>query len=85
MELRVVKFGSSWCKPCGVLDKNLEGKNYEKIDVEKEQEEAIKYGVKNIPVVLFFKDDILVERKVGVFTSDEFDNIVKNILDNYAS
>lgn len=82
MELRIVKFGSSWCKPCGVLDKNLEGKNYEKIDVEQDQELAIQYGIRNIPVTLFFLGGELKEKKVGVFTAEEFDEIVKRVMES---
>lgn len=82
MELRIVKCGATWCKPCGQLDKNLEGKNYEKIDVEQEQEIAIQYGVRNIPCTLFILDGELKEKKVGVFTAEEFDEIVKRVMES---
>lgn len=82
MELRIVKFGSDFCKPCGILDKNLEGKKYEKIDVMKDQEEAVRYGIRNIPATLFFLGGELKEKKVGVFTAQEFDEIVNRIMES---
>ena len=37
-----------------------------KLDVDSNQEFAAKYGVRNIPTVLVFKDGELVGRQVGV-------------------
>ena len=37
-----------------------------KVDVDSNQEFAAKYGVRNIPTVLLFKDGELIDRKVGV-------------------
>jgi thioredoxin 1 len=37
-----------------------------KVDVDSNQEFAAKYGVRNIPTVLLFKNGELVDRKVGV-------------------
>ena len=37
-----------------------------KVDVDANQEFAAKYGVRNIPTVLVFKDGEIVDRKVGV-------------------
>jgi thioredoxin 1 len=37
-----------------------------KVDVDANQEFAAKYGVRNIPTVLLFKNGELIDRKVGV-------------------
>jgi thioredoxin 1 len=39
-----------------------------KVDVDANQEFAAKYGVRNIPTVLVFKDGEVVGRQVGVAT-----------------
>lgn len=75
--MEVLKFGADWCAPCKLLDKNLEGKEYVKINVDDNMEEAIKYNVRNVPTTLFIKNGEVIERKVGVFSAEEFDSIIK--------
>ena len=70
----LVDFWASWCGPCKMLAPTIEalGEQYEgkaivgKVDVDEEQELAIRYGVMSIPTVIFFKDGKEIGRKVGV-------------------
>ena len=73
-KLMMVDFWASWCGPCKMLAPvidDLAGK-YEgkaivgKVNVDEEQELAIRYGVMSIPTVIFFKDGKEIGRKVGV-------------------
>ena len=73
----VKKYSASWCDPCKQLDKILEGKEYETVDIEENIEEASLFRIRNVPTVIFFKDGEVVDRKVGLFTADEFDKIVE--------
>ena len=70
----VVDFWAEWCGPCKQIGPALEELSNEmegqikvvKVDVDNNQEFAAKYGVRNIPTVLLFKDGEVVDKQVGV-------------------
>lgn len=75
--ITVKQFSSSWCSSCKILSKNLEGKDIEYIDIEDNMELSAKMGIRNLPTLAFYKDDLLLERKVGVISAKEFDEIIE--------
>ena len=66
---KVLYFSAGWCGPCKQLApvmESLKGQiNYEKIDVDSNTELAAKYGVRNIPTLLFIQDDVVYNKLVG--------------------
>jgi thioredoxin 1 len=70
-------FSAKWCSSCCILSKNLEGKDIEYVDVEDNIELSAKLGIRNLPTLIFYKDDLMVERKVGVISAKEFDEIIE--------
>jgi thioredoxin-like negative regulator of GroEL len=80
MEVKVIKLSSPFCAPCKTLDKNLEGKNYENIDVTVDKDLALEHGIRRVPTTLFFLNGELKEKVSGVFTADEYDGFVEAIL-----
>lgn len=77
--LIMVDFWATWCGPCQRLGPVIEqlAEEYEgqnvvigKVDVDEEPELARRFGVMNIPTVVFFKNGQEVERKVGAMPID---------------
>ncbi len=69
----VIDFWAEWCGPCRMLTPIIEemAAEYEgkavigKCDVEGADEIAAKFGVRNIPTVIFLKNGEVVDKQVG--------------------
>lgn len=79
MSIQVLKFYADWCGPCRVLSQRLEGSEITEINIEENHESAIKYKIRNIPALVFLKDNVEVHRSVGLITKHEYDNILDEI------
>jgi thioredoxin 1 len=74
----LVDFWADWCMPCRmmapILNEVAEATEGEaricKLNVEEQQQIAAKYGIRNIPTMILFKDGKEVERMVGMKTKE---------------
>ena len=77
-EVIIVDFFATWCPPCQMLAPVLEkisesraGYNIAKINVDNNQELAIKYEVEAVPTMIIFKEGKILNKLVGYIQENE--------------
>jgi thioredoxin 1 len=70
---KILRFTADWCAPCKVMAKNIgeadiSGVTIEVIDIDKNQEAAIYYGIRSVPTLVMVKDDNVIKRHSGAMT-----------------
>lgn len=76
----MLDFWAVWCGPCRMIGPIVEEMSGEyegkavigKVDVDNNQEVAMKYGIRNIPTVLFIKGGEVVDKQVGAGPKSAF-------------
>jgi thioredoxin 1 len=76
----LVDFWAPWCGPCRMiapvieeLAEDFDGKaTIAKVNTDEEQDIAVKYGIRSIPTILFFKNGEIADQMVGAASKDAF-------------
>ncbi len=84
----VMDFWATWCGPCKKIAPDIEAlaQEYEgqviigKCDIEENDELVSRYGVRNVPTVLFIKDGQVVDKQVGAAPKATFEEKIKSLL-----
>ena len=86
MTVTLKDFYADWCGPCKTQDPILEDivedwgerVQFEKIDVDENQDVANEYQVRSIPTVVVENDDGVVERFVGVTQREQLEDALES-------
>ena len=84
----MVDFWASWCGPCRMLSPIVEELAGEfegraviaKCNVDEAQEIPVKFGIRNIPTLLFFKNGELVDKVVGAASKGDITKKLEALL-----
>ena len=81
----LVDFWAAWCGPCRIIAPTVEELVIEykgrlkvvKVDVDQNQDIAVRYGVQSIPTLMVFKDGKMVERVLGALPKPRIVNMIQ--------
>ena len=84
----VIDFWAEWCGPCRLIAPIVDelAAEYEgkvvigKCDVEDNDDITMKYGVRNIPTIVFLKGGEVVDKQVGAVSKDVLKSKIENLL-----
>lgn len=82
-ERAVVDFYATWCGPCKMFGPIFEevseesNINFVKLDVDKNDDIARKYGVMTIPTVILFENGEEVKKHIGLMSKEELEEFIK--------
>lgn len=85
-KLVIIDFFATWCVPCQMLtpilheiDSEIDNVEIYKVNVDENQETAIRYDITSVPTLIFFKAGQEVERQIGLVEKEKIEDIINEI------
>lgn len=84
----VIDFWATWCGPCKKIGPYIENLAQEydgqvlvgKCDVEENNNLTVKFGIRNVPTVLFIKNGQVTDKQIGAASKSLLENKLKALL-----
>ena len=75
---KILKFQASWCQPCKMLSKTIEGEDLgvvvEEVDIDADPDRARAFGIRGVPTMVYVRDEVEVSRVSGMMMLDAVKN-----------
>ena len=80
----LAEFYADWCAPCRmvapvierVADQYSEKITVAKVNIDEQQELAVRYGIQTIPTIIFFKEGRFASKEIGVKPMSSFTRMI---------
>ncbi|CAM2852635.1 thioredoxin [Helicobacter burdigaliensis] len=84
----MVDFWAPWCNPCKMISPVIDKLAAEyagkakicKVNTDDQQELAMKFGIRSIPTIFFYKDGQKVDEMIGAASEQDFRNKIDSLL-----